>query len=112
MVQPPQLAWLRGQHPMTKQELIEKIERSHSEWEALLSQIDPSRLDEPGVTGDWSVKDLIAHIAAWQQRVLDRMDADKTGQPVEFTGWDVNDVNEKLYERNRDRSTDDLLAYG
>jgi len=97
---------------MTKQELIEKIERSHFEWEALISQIDPDRLGEPGVTGDWSVKDLIAHVATWQQRVLDRMDADKTGQPVEFTGWDVNDVNERLYERYRVRSADDILAYG
>jgi len=97
---------------MTKQELIEKIERSHSEWEALISQIGRDRLGEPGVTGDWSVKDLIAHVAAWQQRVLDRMDADKTGQPAEFTGWDVNDVNDRLYERHRGRSAEDILAFG
>lgn len=95
---------------MNKQELLSKIEAAHSEWQSFLGQVDQARLDEPGVTGDWSVKDLLAHLSSWQQRVLDRMDADKTGVPVEFAGRDLEEINVALYERNRDRPLDTVLS--
>lgn len=95
---------------MNKQELIDKIERAHSEWQSLLDEVGEARMTEPGVTGDWSVKDLIAHLSSWQQRVLDRMDTDQTGTPVEMVGRDVDEINAALYERNRDRPLEAALA--
>ena len=95
---------------MTKEELIEKIEKSYSEWEDVLAEVGDSRMAQRGVADDWSVKDLVAHLAAWQQRVLDRMDADTTGNPAESLGQTVDEINVALYERNRDRPLHDVLA--
>lgn len=94
---------------MNKQELIDRIEQSHSEWQSVLAEVGQSRMEEPGVTGDWSVKDIIAHLSSWQQRVLDRMDADTSGKEVESLGQTVDEVNIALYERNRERPLEEVL---
>lgn len=95
---------------MTKEELIDKIEQSHSEWESVLAEVGEERMTEPGVEGDWSVKDLVAHLSSWQQRVLDRMDADTTGKQLEVLGQTVDEINVALYERNRELPLADVLA--
>jgi len=39
------------------------------EWEALLSTINQQRMLQPGATGAWSVKDVIAHVL-WCEREM------------------------------------------
>jgi uncharacterized damage-inducible protein DinB len=36
------------------------------EWDALIAQIPDSARTEPALAGGWSVKDLIAHVAAYE----------------------------------------------
>ncbi len=93
---------------MNKQELIDKVEQEHAEWQSLLSEVGEVRMTEPGVTGDWSVKDIIAHIAAWEQRVLDRMESETTATPLEMSGWEMDKMNDAYYERNKNRSLEDV----
>jgi len=95
---------------MNKSELLSKIETAHSEWQSLLSEVGEARMTEPGVTGDWSVKDIIGHIAAWEQRVLDRVRSDSTGETLEMTGWDMDKMNETYFERSRAASLKDVLS--
>lgn len=47
---------------MTKNELLNLLRLARAEWDALLASIDEARMREPGVEGDWSIKDLIAHV--------------------------------------------------
>lgn len=95
---------------MNKQELIAKVEEAQSKWQSLLSEVGEARMEEPGVAGDWSVKDIIAHIAAWEGRVLARMESEATGTPLEMTSWEMDKMNEEFYSRARDRSLKDVLA--
>jgi hypothetical protein len=47
--------------------------RIHSAWEALersYAGLSDARLTEPGVTGDWSVKDILAHVTTWEEESL------------------------------------------
>lgn len=94
---------------MNKQELVDRIEQSHSEWQSLLTEVGEAHMEQPGVTGDWSVKDIIAHIAAWEQRVLDRVASEANGTPLEMSGWDMDKMNESFYERSQERSLADVL---
>ena len=36
--------------------------------------------DEPGVCGSWSLKELMGHLAFWDSRVADRLEARKAGR--------------------------------
>lgn len=61
----------------------------------------------PGVQGEWSVKDILVHLSAWEKYLLDRLGYVMTGQPPQYpvmTSWDdVHRFNAQVYEENQDR---------
>jgi uncharacterized damage-inducible protein DinB len=57
------------EHSPTVQEIIEKVKRERAAWKALIEQIEQERFTQPGVAGQWSVKDIIAHIT-WHEREM------------------------------------------
>jgi hypothetical protein len=65
---------------MTKAELLATMRRERAAWEALLAEVGESRLDEPGATGHWSVKDVIAHNMYFEQWVVDRLEGRARGE--------------------------------
>jgi hypothetical protein len=52
--------------PRSKAELLERMRVGREEWDALIAQIPDSARTEPALPGGWSVKDLIAHVAAYE----------------------------------------------
>jgi hypothetical protein len=55
---------------MDKQQFLKKVDLA---WEALAAAyagLPGARLAEPGVVGDWSVKDLLAHVTTWEEEAL------------------------------------------
>lgn len=53
----------------TLQELIKMVKRERANWESLVQQIDQEKMTQPGVAGEWSLKDIIAHIT-WHEREM------------------------------------------
>jgi len=53
--------------PNSKAELIQEMIAGRSAWDELLAQIPEPAMREPGVEGTWSVKDILAHICAYEQ---------------------------------------------
>ncbi|MGO8946312.1 MAG: DinB family protein [Ktedonobacterales bacterium] len=60
-------------HLSRKTEILEQISATHLLLEAHLSAFDDSQMLQPGVNGDWTVKDLVAHITWWEQHLLRRL---------------------------------------
>ena len=54
---------------MDKATFLETLRSARAEWESLLSEIGEERMLQPGATGEWSVKDVIAHIM-WSEREM------------------------------------------
>jgi hypothetical protein len=53
--------------PTDKATLIAALEQGRAEWEALLERVGATAMAEPGVEGDWSVKDVLAHVVPYEQ---------------------------------------------
>src|SRR5258705_11681501 len=53
--------------PKTKSELLRAMEAGRHAWDTVLSQIDEQALSEPGVEGVWSVKQIVAHVAGYEE---------------------------------------------
>ena len=100
--------------PGNMAELLSDIER---EWKALTAaagRLSPKQMTTPDA-GGWSPKDNLAHLAAWMRALMTyHMD----GHPIEEVldlprqpkrTWDDDSVNAVLFERNRDRSGEDVL---
>ncbi len=99
--------------PTGKQELLETLITVRASWEALLSQVGPDRMQLPGVTGEWSVKDIVAHVAAWERRAVAWLKAVQVGTWPEPPDWPVNlsedGLNAWIYAANRGRRVQDVL---
>jgi hypothetical protein len=63
--------------------------------------------------GDWSFKDLVAHLDGWRARWLQRMEASIAGRPEPASPWpanlDTDEINAWIYERNRDRLLGEVI---
>lgn len=101
--------------PGSKTELMSAIRR---EWKSLMDVV--AKLDEKQKLttpdeGGWSPKDNLAHLAEWMNLLMghhmDKRPAREVfGIPEEVVkDWDMEVINPVLFERNKDRSTEEVL---
>jgi len=95
---------------MTRDELVAAIRRDRAALDAVIARVPEGRLTEAVLDDGWSVKDVLAHITAWEQLCLKWM---RTGTRRELTAGDelgeqVDALNAQLYADNRMRGLDDV----
>src|SRR6266496_2643330 len=98
-----------------KNELMSVIRR---EWGLLMDVV--ARFDEQQMTtpdkGGWSPKDNLAHLSEWMNCMMGyhidkRPSHEVLRIPEEATkGWDMEIINPILFERNKNRSAQDILS--
>lgn len=98
---------------MTRDELIERITRAYERLRELLAEVDPARLTADPVVDSWTVKDLLAHIAAWQSVMVTNLFRLERGQPLLYGGLrpdQVDEVNARFYVELKDWPLEKVLA--
>jgi uncharacterized protein (TIGR03083 family) len=53
-----------------KEQVLEKIEEAWAALNASYAGLSDADLTEPGVTGSWSVRDILAHVTTWEEEAL------------------------------------------
>ena len=98
----------------TRDELLQQIQDEREAWNALLAEVGEDRMEEPGPMGDWTFKDLAAHLTGWREWTLARLEAGPDGDvppapwPASLTTDD--EINDWIHEQHRDRPLRDVLA--
>ncbi|MBA2278067.1 MAG: DinB family protein [Chloroflexia bacterium] len=74
--------------------LIERIEHARHELEKELDGLSDDELLSPGMTGAWSGKDTLAHIARWDQTATTVIATHLAGQSItedygDFDAWNA-----------------------
>lgn len=106
--------------PATKQELLHRIRERHAEMEELLSSLSPAQMTAPLLDDGWSVKDSLAHLAAWENKMLGWIGNYQRGEAVVrwAPGFEIDGSNSEeqmhrynayLFEQNRERELTDVL---
>ena len=73
---------------------------------ALASLPEPALLDR--VEDEWTRKDVIAHIGAWEHRFVDLLERLRRGEwPEEEV--ETDELNARMFENDRDRAIRDVL---
>jgi hypothetical protein len=53
-----------------RQELLKRLETAWRAFEGSYAGLSEAQLMEPGVTGAWSVRDIVAHVTTWEEEAL------------------------------------------
>jgi len=97
---------------MNKEQLFKRIDQA---WEALKASYDglsSSELLETGVTGTWSVKDIIAHVTWWEEEALTHLPLILEGRkPPKYsvTHGGIDAFNAQMYETKKNLSISAVL---
>jgi hypothetical protein len=97
---------------MTKSELLANIRRDRAQLDSLVARVGEARMTEPALEGGWSVKDVLAHISAWEKigMALVRNNQPIQPPPPGETGPSTDVINERIYDGSKDRPLDEVLA--
>ena len=110
--------------PRSKTELLERMRAGREEWDALIAQVPDSARTEPALAGGWSVKDLIAHVAAYENWTAAQIRAANEGRaptdrelygveemPDDPEGWDLDRQNAAIYARYQKMPLAEVMTF-
>ena len=99
---------------MNKAELLDWLQKQNQEWDGLIEQIGLAHMDQAGVNGEWSMKDMTAHLNGWNRWFADSFQAAQQGEPAPPPPWpaelkDDDEINAWIYEAYREREASEVL---
>ncbi len=86
----------------TTEMIIEKIERCYSDVVQLYRSVPVTQVIDSSLSNGWSVKDTLAHIAAWEWRCASLLEASyDTNAPLEAKP-DIDALNQESYNERKE----------
>lgn len=97
---------------MNKRELLEMMQAERARWQSLLDEVGEGRMTQAGVAGDWSVKDIVAHVTAYERWLVERLEGALRGEKVEIAAdqLDVEPRNALIQEEYKAEPLPKVLA--
>ena len=93
---------LMRQWGITPAIMLARMDAAWAQWQALLAAIPAARLAEPGLPGDWTVKDAIAHLT-WFEREMVALINERVLAGSELWLLPTDERNAAIYEEGRER---------
>ena len=101
--------------PTSKAELLGRIGREHAALEQTIARLSDEQM-LAAVEHDWTVKDLLAHITAWEQvTLLVHLANQPFAQTIDLPGVrygvdSVDTINDAFYRRDKDKPLTEVRA--
>lgn len=78
--------------------LLSALDEARTAFLDALADVDADLVTVPGVMGDWSVRDLVVHVAFWADHGSDALDLATAGRGAEFAyaRGDADAMNARL----------------
>ncbi len=101
-----------------KKQIITMLKDEFNRWEKLLAGIREEQIATPDLAPNLSIKDIVAHLTAWQQISVARMEAARQNREPGYPQWppeldpeskdDLDQINAWIYEIHHERSWSDV----
>ena len=97
---------------MTRAQLLHRLDSAWTAFKASYAGLSEARLLEPGVTGTWSVRDILAHVTTWEEEALKHLPSILEGRrpprySVTYGGIDA--FNARTTQEKAELSLPDVL---
>jgi len=89
---------------MDKPQLLKKIDAAWADLLESFAGLTDAQLTQPGVTGEWAVKDILAHVTTWEREALKFLPVILEGsRPPRYsvTYGGIDAFNAQTFEKNR-----------
>lgn len=97
---------------MKKTELLERVRAAHGKLTTALDDLTEEQATRVGLNAQWSVKDALAHIAAWELegvRIIGEIQQG-TWKPQKLDQQLIDDFNARATEERRNLSMEQVRA--
>ena len=97
---------------MNKSQLLKRLDQAWEAFKASYAGLADSELIEPGVTDDWSVRDIIVHVTWWEEEALKHLPLILAGgKPPRYsvTYGGIDAFNAQMTEQKRNLSLSEVL---
>jgi len=91
-----------------KKQILTMLKEEFNRWEELLASLSEEQITAPPLPSNLSIKDVIAHLRAWQQVSIARLEAAQLNKEPVFPNWlggldpesedDRDQFNARIYE--------------
>jgi len=104
------------EQPKSKSIITGRLQNERQQLEQELDGLGPQEMTLPGVVEEWSVKDVLAHLADWEDHMSVWLEAARRGEPVAeiepgLTWKQFDEFNQRIYERHRHQSLEEVFDY-
>jgi hypothetical protein len=96
-----------------QEHILAALREEFDRWEELLASMSDEQLAASLLPSSWSIKDVIAHLRAWQQRSIARVEAAQLNREPDFPEWPAeldpeseghtDKINAWIYETHREQ---------
>jgi hypothetical protein len=94
-----------------RQQLLKRLDKAWEAFKESYAGLSDVQLMEPGVTGDWSVRDILAHVTTWEEEALKQLPVILEGgrPPRYITYGGIDAFNAQMTEKKRSFSLSEVL---
>lgn len=96
-----------------REQLLKRLDKAWCAFKESYAGMPEPEMLEPGVTGAWSVRDIIAHVTTWEEEALKHLPLVlKGGKPPRYsvTYGGIDAFNALTTEQKRNLSLSEVLA--
>ena len=96
-----------------QEHILTALREQFDRWAELLARLSDEQIMAPHFDYNWSIKDVITHLWAWQQISIARMEAAVLNREPEFPKWvaaldsdwedNAHQTNALIYETNHEK---------
>jgi hypothetical protein len=97
---------------MNREQLLNRLDKAWTALKESYAGLSDAQMTEPGVTGDWSVKEILAHVSVWEEEALKHLPLIlQGGRPPRYSVLygGIDAFNARMMEQKRGLSLSTVL---
>ena len=97
---------------MNKAEILRSLEESRETFLDAIDELSPEEYETSGVVGEWSLKDVLAHLTRWEAELVKLLWQAYNGQrptTLHFSDLEVDKINARWQVESRPRQLEKVL---
>jgi uncharacterized damage-inducible protein DinB len=95
---------------LSSEQIQARLVEARADLDDALATLPVERWDEPLLDGGWSIKDTLAHLMYWQDRVTDQLGWPADRQRERIDDAAIERINGEVYARHHDEPLETVRA--